>query len=229
MPDRTYRTCLLALASAVVLPLPALAARTSATVRDASGTAAGAYPAHSKRHSRRVHGRAAHRRRPMVRHHAVLFHAAGDPGVRIADFQFTAATTTIQVGDTVTWTNSGPSDHTATAYNGSFDTAALHRGQSASHTFTQAGTITYFCRIHPFMKGTVVVLAAAGASAAPGATGAGAGTGSGSGSGSGAGAPTTAGTSGPTLPFTGLDVGTGVGVGLLLLAIGLGLRRAVGE
>jgi LPXTG-motif cell wall-anchored protein len=88
-----------------------------------------------------------------------IAHAAGDTGVTIADFQFTPATITIHVGDTVTWINHGPSAHTATANNGSFNTGVLQKGQSASHTFTTAGTVTYICSIHPFMHGTVVVLA----------------------------------------------------------------------
>jgi LPXTG-motif cell wall-anchored protein len=86
-------------------------------------------------------------------------HAADDTSVTIADFQFTPATITIHVGDTVTWTNHGPSAHTATADNGSFNTGVLQKGHSASHTFTTAGTFTYICEIHPFMHGTVVVLA----------------------------------------------------------------------
>ena len=86
-------------------------------------------------------------------------HAANDTSVTISDFQFTPATITIHVGDTVTWTNHGPSAHTATANNGSFNTGVLQKGHSASHTFTTAGTFAYICQIHPFMHGTVVVLA----------------------------------------------------------------------
>lgn len=86
-------------------------------------------------------------------------HAANDTSVTISDFQFTPATITIHVGDTVTWTNHGPSAHTATANDGSFNTGVLQKGHSASHTFTTAGTFTYICQIHPFMHGTVVVLA----------------------------------------------------------------------
>jgi LPXTG-motif cell wall-anchored protein len=86
-------------------------------------------------------------------------HAANDTSVTISDFKFTPASITIHVGDTVTWTNDGPSAHTATANNGSFNTGVLQKGHSASHTFTTAGTFTYICQIHPFMHGTVVVLA----------------------------------------------------------------------
>jgi plastocyanin len=88
-----------------------------------------------------------------------IAHAASGTTVTIADFSFTPATITIHVGDTVTWTNHGPSAHTATADNGSFNTGVLQKGHSASHTFTTAGTVTYICSIHPFMHGTVVVLA----------------------------------------------------------------------
>lgn len=88
-----------------------------------------------------------------------IAHAASDPTVTIADFSFTPASITIHVGDTVTWTNHGPSAHTATANNGSFNTGVLQKGQSASHTFNTAGTFSYICSIHPFMHGTVVVLA----------------------------------------------------------------------
>jgi plastocyanin len=84
-----------------------------------------------------------------------------DPAASIADFNFSPATITIHVGDTVTWTNDGPSPHTATARDGSFDTGVLQKGQSASHTFTQSGTFAFFCTIHPFMHGTLVVQAAA--------------------------------------------------------------------
>jgi LPXTG-motif cell wall-anchored protein len=88
-----------------------------------------------------------------------IAHAASDPTVTIADFSFSPASITIHVGDTVTWTNHGPSAHTATANNGSFNTGVLQKGQSASHTFNTAGTFSYICSIHPFMHGTVVVLA----------------------------------------------------------------------
>lgn len=97
----------------------------------------------------------------------VTAHAANDTSVTIADFQFTPATITIHVGDTVTWTNHGPSAHTATANNGSFNTGVLQKGHSASHTFTTAGTFTYICQIHPFMHGTVVVLATTASTTTP--------------------------------------------------------------
>ena len=81
--------------------------------------------------------------------------------VTIADFSFTPASITINAGDTVTWTNNGPTGHSATADDKSFDTGVFPAGQSRSHTFNQAGSFSYICTPHPNMKGTVIVEAAA--------------------------------------------------------------------
>ena len=86
--------------------------------------------------------------------------AADTANVTIKDFDFTPATVTVVVGDTVTWTNDGPSAHSATAENGSFDTGIFPAGESRSATFDEAGTFAYICTPHPNMEGTVVVEAA---------------------------------------------------------------------
>jgi LPXTG-motif cell wall-anchored protein len=86
--------------------------------------------------------------------------AAASGGVTIADFSFSPASLTVNQGDTVTWVNNGPTPHSATANNGSFNTGILKAGQSASHTFSQAGTFSYYCQPHPYMKATIVVQAA---------------------------------------------------------------------
>lgn len=64
---------------------------------------------------------------------------------------------TIQVGDTVTWTNVAAFQHTVTADDGSFDSGLINTGATWSYTFTTAGTYTYHCAPHPWMKGTVIV------------------------------------------------------------------------
>jgi methylmalonyl-CoA mutase C-terminal domain/subunit len=103
--------------------------------------------------------------------------AAADTGVTISDFEFAPASVTVDVGDTVTWTNDGPTPHSATADDGSFDTGIFDAGQSRSHTFDQAGTFAYFCTPHPNMRGTVNVRAAStggdGAGGGGGTTGGG--------------------------------------------------------
>lgn len=87
---------------------------------------------------------------------------AADESVAIAGFAFTPATVTITAGDSVTWTNSDPVAHTATATDGSWDTGDIVEGASASITFNTPGTYAYLCTPHPTMTGTVVVEAAAG-------------------------------------------------------------------
>jgi plastocyanin len=146
---------------------------------------------------------------------------ARDPTVTIADFHFRPATVTIHVGDTVTWTNNGPSPHTATASDGSFNSGVLQKGQSASHMFTRTGTFAYFCRIHPFMHGTVVVLPAASIASSS------AGTSSGSSS-PRASTARVSGSKGTTLPVTGLNLVALLTTGILLTAVGTLLRRAAG-
>jgi len=78
--------------------------------------------------------------------------------VLIQDFRFKPAQITIKRGTRVTWINKDPHPHTATAINPSgFDSGRLDKGQRYTHTFKSTGTKRYFCKIHPFMKGSVVV------------------------------------------------------------------------
>jgi plastocyanin len=171
-------------------------------------------------------GRAAKQAR-IARHAPRVTHRLGvnapvDPALTISDFQFTPSTITVRIGEAITWTNNGPSAHTATARDGSFDSGTLQRGQSASHTFTHPGTFAYYCRIHPFMHGTVVVLASR-SSTTP-SINAGSHSGGSSGPRSGARGTASATPSGPTLPMTGLDVTEGLAVGLVLLGVGVTLH-----
>lgn len=86
---------------------------------------------------------------------------AADHAVTIEGFAFSPSTVTVQVGDSVTWTNQDSTAHTATAGDGSFDTESLGTGESSTITFATAGTYAYACAIHPTMTGSVVVEAAA--------------------------------------------------------------------
>ena len=75
----------------------------------------------------------------------------------IQDFSFAPATLSVAVGTTVTWTNQGPSSHTVTADDGSFDSGTVHSGSTFSQTFATAGTFSYHCNIHPDMMASVTV------------------------------------------------------------------------
>ena len=86
---------------------------------------------------------------------------AADSGVTIAGFAFSPQSITIDVGDTVTWTNNDDVDHTATG--SGFDTSTITSGGgTATVTFATAGTFQYHCTIHPSMTGTIVVGSASG-------------------------------------------------------------------
>lgn len=83
--------------------------------------------------------------------------AQGSASVSIVDFAFDPGSVTVDAGATVTWTNQGPSPHTVTADDGSFDSGTLDAGGTFSFTFNTAGTVSYHCTIHPNMVGSVVV------------------------------------------------------------------------
>ena len=77
--------------------------------------------------------------------------------VEISDFEYTPDVITVQAGITLSWRNYDKAPHTATADGGAFDTGDLDQGDSKTVTLDEAGTFTYFCRFHPFMKATVEV------------------------------------------------------------------------
>ncbi len=152
-------------------------------------------------------------------------HSSASTSVTMGDYFFSAATVTVNVGETVTWHNSGQAPHTATADDGSFDTGTINSGGSGSHTFNSAGTFSYICTIHPNMKGTVRVLSASGGGGGGGGASS---SNSGTSESSAVASPDAAGTS-STLPMTGMAVGALALVGAALLASGLIARRADGS
>lgn len=149
--------------------------------------------------------------------------AAASTTVTISDFKFSPAGITIDVGDTVTWSNSGPTSHSATATGGNFDTGIFPAGETRSHTFNRPGTFSYICTPHPQMKGTVTVQGAATGGGEGSAGGGQAETGSATTG--GAAGDGTASDDGAALPATGRDSGGLFALGLLTLAVGVYLRR----
>jgi nitrite reductase (NO-forming) len=74
------------------------------------------------------------------------------------------ATLTVPAGTTVTWKNLDSTLHTVTSGSAEtgvsgteFDSSYLAGGKTFQHTFSSAGTFDYYCTLHPFMKGQVVV------------------------------------------------------------------------
>src|SRR5579885_3254987 len=73
----------------------------------------------------------------------------------------------VSVGDTVTWTNADTVPHTATYYDGNmsdnsvgtiWDSSMIKAGGTyTSPAFTKAGDYPYFCQVHPWMTGEIIV------------------------------------------------------------------------
>lgn len=77
--------------------------------------------------------------------------------VAIRSFKFTPQDVTINVGDTVVWTNEDTAPHTVESSDRTLRSDELSKGDSYSFKFTKAGKYDYICGIHPSMKGSVTV------------------------------------------------------------------------
>jgi plastocyanin len=77
--------------------------------------------------------------------------------VAIDNYAFKAPTTVVAVGGSVTWKNLDDDPHTVTATDGSFDSKGLAQGDTFTYRFTKPGTYTYYCKVHPMMRGTIIV------------------------------------------------------------------------
>ena len=82
---------------------------------------------------------------------------ADDATIKIANFTFDPATLTVKAGTTVTWVNADDIPHLVTDKDGKFRSSALDTNDKFSQTFSTAGTVEYFCAIHPKMTGKIVV------------------------------------------------------------------------
>ena len=88
------------------------------------------------------------------------------PGCEVtADGCFIPSMVTIDVGGEVIWENNDTAAHTITSGtaaggpDGYFDSSLVIAGSTFSHTFAEAGTYDYFCMVHPWMVGSVMVSA----------------------------------------------------------------------
>jgi plastocyanin len=101
-------------------------------------------------------------------------YGAFDPNFNTAAPQWYLPTaTTIQVNQTVTWVNQDTEGHTITSGkaggregliqnnmgqpSGLFDSGTIPPGKTWSYTFTKPGQYEYFCTIHPWMDGYIIV------------------------------------------------------------------------
>jgi len=92
------------------------------------------------------------------------------PGCEETNECWDPAVITVDVGATVTWSNDDSAAHTITAgdlgvdpdavgldFPNGFDSSLFMAGTTFDVTFDTAGTYPYFCMVHPWMVGTVIV------------------------------------------------------------------------
>lgn len=84
------------------------------------------------------------------------------PGCEKTDSCYIPSKITIKQDDSITWVNQDAAFHSVTsgyydAPDGLFDSGYLDPEESFTFTFKNIGTYDYFCTLHPWMKGQVIV------------------------------------------------------------------------
>ena len=83
---------------------------------------------------------------------------AQDVVVRIVKFKFVPAELTVKPGTRVIWKNGDQAPHSVISKDEkTFRSAALDTDDTFARTFTKAGVNAYYCGLHPFMRGKIVV------------------------------------------------------------------------
>lgn len=82
--------------------------------------------------------------------------ASATKKVSIVNFAFKPGTLKVKRGARVAFANTANTTHTATK-GGVFDTKKIAPGKTKTVQFNKRGTFAYHCKIHPFMKGKIVV------------------------------------------------------------------------
>jgi plastocyanin len=75
--------------------------------------------------------------------------------VSIVNFAFKPGNLRVKRGAGVGFANTANTTHTASG--AAFDTKRIEPGKTVTVKFNKRGTFAYHCKIHPFMKGKVVV------------------------------------------------------------------------
>jgi plastocyanin len=87
-------------------------------------------------------------------------HLAVRGQIDIVDYDFSPTTITVRAGEQVVWLNEDAVDHWVISAPGTpqpFDLGRQGSAASASRTFDTKGHYPYFCNLHNYMKGEVVV------------------------------------------------------------------------
>jgi plastocyanin len=82
---------------------------------------------------------------------------AKSASIQIDNFHYSPPTLVVTPGTTVTWKNDDDSPHSVRDKDGKFKSAALDTDDTFSQTFAAPGEYDYFCSIHPYMTGKILV------------------------------------------------------------------------
>jgi len=77
--------------------------------------------------------------------------------VEINSTGFSPFELTIRKGDSVIWVNRDSMDHMITSDSGELDSGYLKQNKIYDHTFDTSGTFEYFCELHPYATGKIIV------------------------------------------------------------------------
>jgi len=107
-------------------------------------------------------------------HEVTITNAPGSstPGCEETNSCFIPNPVTVDLGTIVTWSNTDTAAHTATrgsaadGPDGVFDSSLVMANGSFSYTTDTVGSFDYFCMVHPWMAGTLIVEEAGAADAA---------------------------------------------------------------
>lgn len=78
--------------------------------------------------------------------------------IDIIDFAYQPASAIEEINSQITWTNRGATTHTVTFDAGTIDSGAIAPGQTFTVVFADVGPRTYYCAIHPSMRGTITLV-----------------------------------------------------------------------
>ena len=88
---------------------------------------------------------------------------SGAPGCEETDECYIPSTLNISAGTTVVWKNNDAAAHLATSGtpdggpDGIFDSGMIMGGATYEYEFAETGEFVYYCLVHPWMVGTVIV------------------------------------------------------------------------
>jgi len=99
---------------------------------------------------------------PIVKADVIMPTKVSRPGCEKIDRCYIPSVITIQSGQQVTWVNEDSAFHSVTSgFYGSptelFDSGHLDPFESYTVDFDETGIFDYFCTLHPWMKGQVIV------------------------------------------------------------------------